>query len=542
MREREKTMIELIYEADGKRVDTLSSDDNMILRSRFSRGRRIVTVRAINKISLVRATEEMPRDFDKDDLIMANGYQSWTETKEFTRREYINDLSIIPEFLVEKYHLLSYGSQAFWTSSRKIHVGFDFSYIKGRHPFFIGSYNIHSAYLQIRFMQDINMIILESDVCGKVLYPGDEFTLFDYVIGKDGNDYFESFIPASDQKLLGYTSWYNYYQDINEKKISTVLEKLDDRFQLFQIDDGYETFVGDWLDVDKEKFPGGLQPVMERIHKKGLLAGIWLAPFVAEKDSAVFREHPDWIARDASSEVIYAGNNWSDFCPLDLSNYEVRQYIRDSLRHYADMGFDLFKLDFLYAVNLAPLPEKTRCETSEFAYDLIRKELKDKLILGCGATLGNTFSKFDYVRVGADVSLLFDGWPQSKLLHPERVSTRHTIQNTIYRSCLDGHMFLNDPDVFLMRDKNIKMVFKQRAALTTINALFGSLLMTSDNIAEYDMPKMSVVEHALDLFRNAKVLSYSRRGRYIDIEYECHGIVQKFTYDTVKGVLTDKVK
>ena len=206
------------------------------------------------------------------------------------------------------------------------------------------------------------------------------------------------------------------------------------------------------------------------------------------------------------------------------------------------MGFDFFKLDFLYAVNLARLPEKTRCETSEYAYQLVRDCLEDKLILGCGATLSNAFSRFDYVRVGADVSLLFDGWLGSALLHAERVSTRHSIQNTIYRSCLDGHMFLNDPDVFLLRDTNMKMSFRQRAALTTINALFGSLLMTSDNIAEYDIPKMSILEQALDLFRNGRVLSYTRKGRLIEIEYECHGIVQKFSYDTVRGTITDKVK
>ena len=173
---------------------------------------------------------------------------------------------------------------------------------------------------------------------------------------------------------------------------------------------------------------------------------------------------------------------------------------------------------------------------------MIRECLRDKLILGCGATQSNGFSRFDYMRVGADVSLLFDGWPQSKFLHPERVSTKHTIQNTIYRSCLDGHMFLNDPDVFLMRSDNMKMSFGQRAALTTINSLFGSLFMTSDNIAEYDIPKMSVLEHALDLFRNGKVLSYTKRGKYIDIEYECHGISQRFTYNTEKGIITDKVK
>ena len=76
MRERKCRMIELIYEAGGKRIDTLSSDDNMVLKSRYSRGHRYVTVTAINKIKLVRATDEVPKDFYKDDLIMPESDKS----------------------------------------------------------------------------------------------------------------------------------------------------------------------------------------------------------------------------------------------------------------------------------------------------------------------------------------------------------------------------------------------------------------------------------------------------------------------------------
>ena len=296
-------MIELIYETDGKRVDTISSDDNMIIRSRYYRGRRIVTVRAINQITLVRASEELQRDFYRDDLIMANGYQSWTETKEFDHREYINDLRILPNYVIAKYHLRSYGAQAFWAPDKNVHVGFDFSYIKGRQPLFIGSYNFRSAYLQIKFMENAGMIVLESDVEGKVLRPGDEFTLFDYMMSEDGKEYFDSFDPVSDEKLVGYTSWYNHYQNIDEEKLTSVIDSLDDRFQLFQIDDGYETYVGDWLDVDSNKFPNGLEPIVDKIHKKGLKAGIWLAPFVAERESKLFKEHPDWIAQVENGDV-----------------------------------------------------------------------------------------------------------------------------------------------------------------------------------------------------------------------------------------------
>ena len=98
---------------------------------------------------------------------------------------------------------------------------------------------------------------------------------------------------------------------------------------------------------------------------------------------------------------------------------------------------------------------------------------------------------------------------------------------------------MNDPDVFLLRD-NIKLTSEQRIALAGINALFGSLLMTSDNIGEYSDRKKAALEHALNLFYNGKVTSFRRDGRFIDISYKLNGIPGSFRYDTVKGAIIRK--
>ena len=100
---------------------------------------------------------------------------------------------------------------------------------------------------------------------------------------------------------------------------------------------------------------------------------------------------------------------------------------------------------------------------------------------------------------------------------------------------------MNDPDVFLLRD-NIKLTSDQRIALAGINALFGSLLMTSDNIGEYSDRKKAALEHALNLFYNGEVTSFRRDGRFIDIMYKLNGIPGRFRYDTVKGAIIRKHK
>ena len=220
-----------------------------------------------------------------------------------------------------------------------------------------------------------------------------------------------------------------------------------------------------------------------------------------------------------------------------MNNKDAVQYIRVVLRHYKEIGFDFFKLDFLYATNLKRLNGKTRSETAEFAYSILREELEGKLILGCGATVSNGFGKFDYCRIGPDVSLIFDDVPYMRIFHPERISTKVTILNTIFRSNLDGKAFLNDPDVFLLRDDNIKLSEEQRKSLTLINALFGSVLMTSDITSEYDEKKKHIFEQALDLFNNAKVTGFARDGEQIIINYELRGETKTLKYNMKKGTL-----
>lgn len=506
-----------------------------------------VTLRAVKDIVLDSAV--IPIDFKKDirSSVFVNGYQSWTATKEYratddlTLTERQRNLDRLPSFLVKGYSFKSYGSQYFHKTKSSSLVGVDYAYIKGRSEIFIGNLNYKNAYLMIEIHKTKDRIILISDVDGKRLNAGEVFTVFDYTVSRNAEggqkEYFDRFTPRSAQKLFGYTSWYNHYQDIDEKKIKTALARADERFDLFQIDDGFETYVGDWAETDKTKFPNGLKGIVDEIHAKNMKAGIWLAPFAAERKSRLFREKNHLIAKDVSGAPISAGSNWSGFCPLDLNVPQAVEYVRDTLRRYKELGFDFFKLDFLYACNLKPLNGKTRAETAEFAYGLLREELSDRLILGCGATLSNGFERFDFMRIGPDVSLKFDDVWFMKFMHSERISTKVTLQNTVFRSAMNGKVFLNDPDVFLLRDDNISLSFGQRVALTTINALFGSLLMTSDNPKDYDAEKREILSRALELFYRGKVTGYYRDGKYIRVSYAIDGKEFSFSYDTLKGVI-----
>lgn len=531
------------YIKKGKKYSNIDTCKDFEIESTKKKGKNTVTLIAKEDIELVDAVILLPIPTNTKDRYFLNGYQSWTDTKEFKLGDRLRDIKKSPHIISHMYAMSAYGDNHFYKYSVRKSHGYDLFYSKGKNESFIFNVNFKVAYLIIEIIKDKRTTLrLISDLEGLKLKKGESVTIFDYYYFPDfeeGLACFNEHLPLlNKEKIFGYTSWYNYYQKINEEIILRDLKALDNRFNLFQIDDGYETFVGDWLDVDPKKFPNGLEPIVKEIHSRGYKAGLWLAPFVAETKSKLFNEHKDWFVKQ-KGKPIKAGGNWSGHYCLDLYNEEVRDYIRKCLEHYMKMGFDFFKLDFLYAAGLPRYKGKTRCMAQKESYDFLREVLKDKLVLGCGANLLNSWGSFDYLRIGPDVSLSFDDVAYMRLFHRERPSTKVTLQNTIYRSIYDQRLFANDPDVFLLRDTNIGLSFEQRKALTTINALFGSVLMTSDDIAEYDDKKKEVLAEALEIFKHAKDRSFVKRGDMIDISYKLNGTEHSFSYNTKKGVLSN---
>ena len=534
----------VVYLKDNKRRTITASNEDVTIFENRDGHRTTVKLVSNAEITLVKADVSYPCHINFKDLYFLNGYQSWTDTKEYKLAKQLRDIRKSPHIISHMFAMNKYGDSHFYNYSIRKSHGHDIFYSKGDFESFIYNLNYKTAYLIIELIKDRSSIHLISDVDGLKVNKGQEVTVFDYCYYDNFEEglyaFWDAFPIRNVKKILGYTSWYNYYQNINEEIITRDLDALDSRFDVFQIDDGYETFVGDWLDVDPIKFPNGLKPIVDKIHSKGYKAGIWLAPFAAETKSKLFKEHQDWLRKDKKGKPIKAGGNWSGFYALDLDNPEVIDYIKKCLTHYVEMGFDFFKLDFLYASALPSYEGRTRCMVQDTAYQLLRDILKSKIILGCGANIINSYEHFDYLRVGPDVSLDYDDVFYMRLFHRERVSTKVTLQNTIYRSFMNNHLFGNDPDVFLLRDENIKLNVNQREALSKLNALFGSVLFTSDNIATYNESKKQLFDAVLNIFYNAHNRRYITKGNIIEITYELYGKSQKLIYNIKKGVFVNE--
>jgi alpha-galactosidase len=79
------------------------------------------------------------------------------------------------------------------------------------------------------------------------------------------------------------------------------------------------------------------------------------------------KKHPGWLVADKKGSPLMVGANWGGFYALDIYHKEARAYIKQVFQTVLHTwGFDMVKLDFLYAASVKPLYGKTR---GQVAYD-----------------------------------------------------------------------------------------------------------------------------------------------------------------------------
>lgn len=503
-----------------------SSDDICTVRLSSSNGITKITLNSLKEISIQSFRLILPYKFSKDCRIFANGFQSWTDTREYMPDEKMDGLSKVVETYINSpaaqfTGLNRAGDCTFHKFPRKkgIFYGFSYGYVRnGERTELFGSMSERTGYTIITFDTSQNLIYIDKDLEGKTFLNECEIMSF-AVLGGNYDAVFDRYfnlleIPAPRVgRACGYTTWYNYYSNVTQDIVERDLKAIGNsgvKIDFFQIDDGYQSAIGDWLTTDETKFPHGMKAVSEEIHANGIKAGLWLAPFAATKKSVLFKEHPDWLVKDKNSKPYISGPNWGTFYALDIYNEDARAYIKKVFNTVLyEWGYDLVKLDFLYAAAILPRNGKTRGEIMCDAMDLLRECCGDKLILGCGVPLMPAFGKVDYCRIGADVT---NYWSPARMTTREDVSVPHAVNNTIFRRHLDGRAFMNDPDVFLLRNTNMKMNIEKRELLAKINSLFGSLLFISDNVSDYDEKQMNILK---DIFTGdkAEIISAEYTGR-----------------------------
>ncbi len=433
---------------------------------------------------------------DRERLFL-NGYQTWTWCPEYTKRSRIRGIRRLPKAVVRAFHLDRYADYHFveYPYRRGVLHGVSYGYLRDGAFFrLFASLDEEPGYTLFQFDCATGELTLERDCAG--LACGGEFHAFDlFFASGDEDTVFDRWFaelgvtrrPA--EPLRGYSSWYNRYEKISEASILADLAGCAEVLSpgdLFQVDDGWEPNVGDWLEADAKKFPNGMKTIADAIHGRGLRAGLWLAPFVCRAGSRIEREHPDWLLR-VNGKKWACGINWGGFYALDIDHPEVQAYLRETFRRVFDVwGFDLVKLDFLYGAAPFGNARETRAGRMLRAMRFLREVCGEHAILGCGVPVMPAFGLVEYCRVSCDVGLDWDDKPYMRIIHRERVSTKHAMETSIFRRQLNGRAYLSDPDVFFLREDHIRLTPAQKKSLAETARAVGGVFLSSDNMGDYD--------------------------------------------------------
>ncbi len=490
---------------------------------------KLESVRARGKLSL-----------GESEKIFMNGYQTWTYCPEYGRLGTTRDVGPLPELLLRGLGIRSYGDYDFvpYPKGRGQTHGESWCYFREGERFrLFASLDERPGYTLFAYDVPGGVLSIQRDCKG--LKCGGPFHVFDLFLGTGGeNEVFDAWFdalgvkPRTARRLTGYCSWYNRYQKISACTIENDLLGCAGRLvpgDLFQIDDGWEPAVGDWLEPDAKKFPAGMKAAVEAIHAKGLEAGLWLAPFGAQEGSALLREHPDWLLRH-DGELWADGCNWGGFYSLDVDKPEVLDYLERVFRRVFDeWGFDMVKLDFLYAAAPFGTENESRGGRMLRAMELLRSLCGDRKILGCGVPVMPAFGLVDYCRVSCDVTLDWDDKPYMRLIHRERPSTRQAIANSAFRRQLNGRAYWNDPDVFFLREENVKLTKKQKNMLAAFDAVIGGVFLHSDDMSKYTEDAKRQYR-ALRHLREAKNVRVETDGRWV-LRCELDGMPYEMALD-----------
>jgi alpha-galactosidase len=281
----------------------------------------------------------------------------------------------------------------------------------------------------------------------------------------------------------GWCSWYCFGPSVTAAQ---VLENLDfiakniPQLKYVQIDDGYQSAMGDWLESGKA-FGGDVRKVLKQIKERGFEPAIWVAPFIAEEDSQVFREHPDWFVKNdsgkplKSSDVTFGGWRHGPWYALDGTHPEVQKHLETVFKTMREeWGCTYFKLDanFWGAIHGGHFhdPKATRVEAYRRGMEAVRRGAGDSFILGCNHPLWPSLGLIDGSRSSMDVTR-------------EWANMAHIARENLLRAWQNGRLWWNDPDAVVLTGDLSEEEFRFHA---TVAYASGGMVLSGD-----DLPKLT---------------------------------------------------
>ncbi len=310
---------------------------------------------------------------------------------------------------------------------------------------------------------------------GKV--PFDVFQNFAKNIAQDNN------LTLKQTPAYHWCSWYETQKEFNETVLNDVLNGLDKitpkiPIQTVQIDDGYFTYYGDWLNFDTVKFPSGFENNVTKIKAAGYRPGVWIGPFMVHEKSDVFKQHPDWILHHPDGKLVLEWENAQEgnVYILDSSNPEAFAYLRSVFKKLKAMGFAYYKTDFMdwglrnSVKYKRHTPGKTSAQYFNEVLQMIREEIgAESFWLGCIMPFPPAIGYVDAIRNSNDVGTTWSADSHGNM-----------IQESMVTQYSNNILWQTDPDVLYMNSFKTMLTPAECNTLALFDGMLGGVTNTSD--------------------------------------------------------------
>jgi len=318
--------------------------------------------------------------------------------------------------------------------------------------------------------------------------------------------------------LMGWWSWTAYYFGLNSGAALTNAAWEAQHlkaygYDLFHIDEGYQFARGEYITANGTLFPEGMNPLEYQVRGLGLTPGIWTAPFEVSERSSIYRQHPDWLIKNARGQPIHAGSvvdGKDQLYMLDTTNPGAQAYLRTTYSTLVrQWGIHYIKLDFMADSAIEGYyykPHTTAMEAQRIGLGIIREAVGDGVYLDKdGSAMLNPVGYVDYGRISQDTGHAFE-------------ASRDAATGIAARYYMDRNYFVSDPDAFTVSEQRITdqtwhegkqpLTLSEAQVSFALAAVCGGMLEIGDNLTslEGSPQRLALIENRdlIDMVRLGK--------------------------------------
>ena len=292
----------------------------------------------------------------------------------------------------------------------------------------------------------------------------------------------------------GWCSWYCFGPDVTAQQVLDnldVIAKSMPSLKYIQIDDGYQPAMGDWLETGAA-FGGSVRTVLGEIRRRGFQPAIWVAPFIAEERSHLFRQHPDWFIKDdqgqplRSDRVTFGGWRHGPWYAIDGTHPGAQAHLERVFRTMRrEWGCTYFKLDanFWGAMHGGRFHDReaTRIDAYRRGMQAIGRGAGDGFLLGCNHPIWPSIGVIHGSRSSNDIKRSWD-----------RLAS--TARQNLSRNWQNGRLWWNDPDAVVLAGElaDAECQFHATAIYAT-----GGMVLSGDDLTRIPSARAAMLRKLL---------------------------------------------